>query len=426
MAAIDDHEVDVLVLWKWSRLARRRLDFEVALDRVRGVGGEVESATEPVDTKTAAGRFQRGVLAEVAAFEAERIGEGWEETHARRRAAGLPAQGGRRYGYRRVQVEGRREQAYAIDEDEADVLRWAYARVIDGRGASFIAAELNRQGVPNPVGNRWRQQKVYPLLDSGFAAGLLIHEPRDSEGRKGSERHYHEGAHPAIITRDAWEAYLLARRARSSPNALAVEPKYPLSGLLRCGDCGAGMWITAGGVGAGHSYACAEWSATKSVRCVTVVRRRAEAAVLEWIRQYARDVERAADADRALTARLGQAKRAAETAARRAQVAEERLARLTAMRARDEVSAVGYDEARRDLEAEAQAAREEVEVAELESARRPPAAREVAAGLVDEWDELPATERRNLLATMIRSVTVDPPAVRGGRSTITVVPLWSE
>lgn len=419
MGMIDERDADVLVLWKWSRLARRRLDFEIAVDRVRSAGGQVEAATEAIDTKTAAGRFQRGVLADVAAFEAERIGEGWEETHARRRAAGLPAQGGRKYGYRQ---EG---DQYAIEETEAEVLRWAYARVIEGRGAAWIAGELNRRGFVNPRGNAWAQGRIYRLLDSGFAAGLLVHEPRDDHGRKTGVRTYSDGRHPPIITRETWEAYQLARRAHADRPARTTEAKYPLTGLVRCGDCGAGMWaVRAQTGGAGHVYVCGRWQQTKTVRCVTVARHRVEAAVLEWLTGYAKRVERAADADRAVQARLARAKRSAEDAQRSVTSIEGKLSRLARAYADETIPEAGYGQARDELLDELRRARDEAEGLEIEAARPTAPAATTAATLVEEWTELPAGDRRILLATMIRFVRVTPPEKRGGRSGIEIVPSW--
>jgi site-specific DNA recombinase len=60
----------------------------------------IESATEQIDTTTSTGRFTRGMLAEMAAFEAERIGDTWREAHSRRVRMGLPKDGKPRFGYR--------------------------------------------------------------------------------------------------------------------------------------------------------------------------------------------------------------------------------------------------------------------------------------------------------------------------------------
>jgi DNA invertase Pin-like site-specific DNA recombinase len=99
---IESGDADVIVLWKWSRLARNRRDWAVALDRVEVAGGKLDSATEPIDATTSSGRLARGMLAEFAAFESDRIGDVWKEVHARRTKQGLPANGKPRFGYRVV------------------------------------------------------------------------------------------------------------------------------------------------------------------------------------------------------------------------------------------------------------------------------------------------------------------------------------
>ena len=88
MGLLEDKGADVIVLWKWSRLSRSRLHWAVAADKVETLGGRIESATEPVDVSTSTGRFTRGMLTEMAAFESERIGDSWKETQARRISMG--------------------------------------------------------------------------------------------------------------------------------------------------------------------------------------------------------------------------------------------------------------------------------------------------------------------------------------------------
>lgn len=60
MSALESGDVQVIVLWRWSRLSRSRRDWALAADRADVAGGRIESATEPNDT-SAAGKFGRGV-----------------------------------------------------------------------------------------------------------------------------------------------------------------------------------------------------------------------------------------------------------------------------------------------------------------------------------------------------------------------------
>ena len=82
LLAFEERAADAIVVWKWSRLARNRRDWAVAVDTIEAAGGRPESSTETVDTITSTGRLARGMLAEIAAFESDRIGDGWREAHA--------------------------------------------------------------------------------------------------------------------------------------------------------------------------------------------------------------------------------------------------------------------------------------------------------------------------------------------------------
>ena len=43
---IEHGQADAIVVWRWSRVSRNRLDWAVAVDRVEAAGGALESATE--------------------------------------------------------------------------------------------------------------------------------------------------------------------------------------------------------------------------------------------------------------------------------------------------------------------------------------------------------------------------------------------
>jgi len=133
--------LDVLVLWKYNRAARNRRRWAVALDRIEVAGGQIESATEGLDTTTSTGRLARGMLAELAAWEADKIGETWKETHARRTANGLPHSGRPRFGYLYT-----REHGYQPDPETAPILVQMYERFAGGDSVRSIAKWLNTLG----------------------------------------------------------------------------------------------------------------------------------------------------------------------------------------------------------------------------------------------------------------------------------------
>ncbi|MFD0855529.1 recombinase family protein, partial [Actinomadura adrarensis] len=83
--AVENGEAREIIVWKFSRFGRQRYGWAVNLERVEAKGGQLVSATEEVDARTASGKFARGMLAEVAAFESDRASEQWKETHQHRR-----------------------------------------------------------------------------------------------------------------------------------------------------------------------------------------------------------------------------------------------------------------------------------------------------------------------------------------------------
>jgi site-specific DNA recombinase len=124
---VEAGSADVIVTWRFDRTARNRLRWATALDRVEMAGGLLESATEPLDTSTASGRFARGMLGEMAAYRAEEIGATWRDVHARRVARGLPTDGRARFGYR-IDDDG----VNAPDPVTGPVLAELYGRYLGG------------------------------------------------------------------------------------------------------------------------------------------------------------------------------------------------------------------------------------------------------------------------------------------------------
>lgn len=213
--------VDVVLIYRWSRLSRKATDALVLWDMLEADGARVESAAERMDTRTAAGRLGARQMLMFAAFESELKAEQWKEAHARRVAAGLPADGGPRYGYDYDKAR------YSINPEEASVLRTAYRLYVDGTGWSSIARQLNEAGHRTSKGAPFSANTMQRILDSGFAAGFITvngeHLP---------------GSHEAILTESEWTRYQAARTARHTEGHITKPRDWYLSGIVVCGKCG--------------------------------------------------------------------------------------------------------------------------------------------------------------------------------------------
>lgn len=397
MTAIETGAADVIVLWKWSRLSRARLDWAIALDKVESHGGRIESATEPMDTSTSAGRLARGMLAEFAAFESERIGEGWKETIHSRQRRGLPGTGGKRFGY--VQVA---KDQYEPDPETGEVLAEVYQRAVRGHSMMSIAEWLNAEGIPTTTGGVWSRSRVRPILDSGFGAGFI------AAGR-GVERRFIPAAHDAVVDVETWTEYVTQRELaphRPAQNAA----RYPLTGLLVCGDCGSGMSMTTrtSGGKTQQVYGCNRYQKYRTGRYVTTVRQRVEEWVKGEVATMVSDLEGTVASRAKQRARKIASVNDAAVIVRKIESIDARIAKAmdgwaSGVLTDDEYRAgvARYREEREGLLARRAVLHRDGETDDRLGS--------VAASLVTRWDDLEITELRAMLAVLIERITVVPP-----------------
>lgn len=410
VAMVERGDAEVIIGWKFSRHARNRMRWAVAVDRVETAGGSIESATEPVDVSTSTGRFTRGMLAELAAFEAERIGDVWKEVLARRVRQGLPADGKPRFGYRII------DGVNTPDPDTGPVLADLYRRFIAGETIYTLIVWLNGNGHRTVEGYRrggagpWRYATLKRVLDSGFAAGIIR-----AHGQE------HPGVHEPLIDVETFREYERQRDARATRHPRQERSPYLFTGLLRCGwpvdggECGARMHGRSTRRDGTVGYRCAAY--------VTQVRHaggnkaawKIEQAVQDWLREVATDVNTAADVLLAEQARAARRRTDADRLARELLAVEQALTNLTVDHARRVVPEAAYIAARDTLTAQRDRLAAAHANASAEASEGQP--RRIAADLLADWDLLSVELRRAALRRLIDRVTVYPDRVQ-------VTPAW--
>jgi site-specific DNA recombinase len=407
---VEAGEADVVVVWKVSRFGRTRRDWYVHNDRLEVAGGRLESATEGFDSATSVGKFTRGMLVELAAFESDRIGDVWKEVQASRVKDGFTHNGRARFGYSYV------DGLHVPDPDAGPVLVDLYRRFTAGESVYALVRDLNGRGVKTMTGGPWSDRTLRRVLDSGFAAGLF---PYLGE--------LHGGRHERLITDAEWSAYLDAKAARSRVAPRSQRSPYLLSGLVRCASCGGAMIGGTSGPGRRPKYRCETHRGSGGVRCVRglVDAGHVHDSVRDWLRTIADDVDGAA-ARAAVdtgTARAGHAADA-ERLAREVTRLEGALVRLTQQHAEDSDSDdVVFRAARDDYRARLEQAR----AAHADAGRAARAlehpAQATARPLLDDWGTLGVSGRREVLRRLVACVLVRE-RHRGTPPFVAVVPLW--
>ena len=406
VAMIESGAADVLVVWKLSRVARNRKDWILAVDRVEGAGGRLESATEPMDTNTSSGRFARGMLAELAAFESERMGESWKDAHERRVQQGKPANGKPRYGY-----QYDKEKGFTPDPVQGPILAELYTRYLSGQSVYSLVQFLN-DGPTRPVtgygvskDGLWSARTIRRIMDQGFGAGFIT--------RHGERL---QGIHEPVITQAQWEEYL-ARRETRRVNRRSERSVYLLSGLIRC-SCGARMNAGLFGTAQTPKYRCKGAAEKRTHAGGYVMVDYVERILLEQLTEWAEDL----DAEGAAAAKLVKKTSAdadkTSSLTKQVEKLEGRLDQLTLKMLDGTVPHDTYTRLRDDLTVQKQDA-ENARAAARVAVAKPPV--DLLPGLVQDWPLLPVDMRRDILSRLIEYVEVAPGRPR---AKVTVHPLW--
>lgn len=437
--AIESGTYSEIWVWKFSRFGRSRHGVAINLARIEAVGGELVSATEPVDARTATGRFTRGMLLEIAAFESDRAGEQWRETHDLRRAAGVPATGGRRFGYlwhpRRL-PDGKggwtvQEERYEVFPDEAEAALDGFTRYRHGKvGFGKVARAFNELGLLNTRGAPWQDQTVKWYFDSGFMAGLLRVHNRDAKcgdpSRCQNREHYdyRPAEHEAIVTGEEWDEYRERRESQATPGRRTIDPVYPLAGLVRCGLCGgAGSVHQSKGI-PGHAYRCGARARNLVTHEPVWIRRQlVEDAVYGWLLKVRDEIDERAAGATAMP-------KAPPAAVRDTKVTKTRLSseiatlvaaldRATDGHARGVIPEDAYIRTRDRLQAELRENRARLAALKAEDEETGPQLySEVVEGLIEEWDTIGVQGLRITLRRIVRKVEIWP----GHHATVD--PIW--
>lgn len=412
--SVEARRYDVVVVWKFSRVARHRVRWAVALDRIETAGGRLESATEQFDTSTSVGQLGRGMLGELNAFYAQQIGEGWKETHARRIASGRPANGKPRWGY----AYDTATKTHVPDPETGPVLADLYRRYVAGETFYALVRWLNAHGWRTTVGGSWSEPALRRVMDSGFAAGFFR---AGGDDRRKVAPTLREGVHEPLIDRELWQGYLDRRTDRRRAGPRAEASAYLFSGLVTCARCGAAMVANRNDPGTKTDargrvrsagpvrvhYRCRKGRDNGPTVCRGgyVAAKVLEAAVVDWLATYAGTVNTEA---RQVTPIRAVAAVDVMKLKRDLVKLEEAIIRLAVQNAEKPLAPAIYDASRATLEE--RVARTAAAIAETERRVRKVEgmAGPAAADLLARWDETPTRGRRAILSDLLAGIIVRP------------------
>ena len=396
---IEAHRIDAVLFWHPDRLTRQPIEMETFVEICRRANVEVAwigGALAPRDTD---GLLLLRILGAVASDSSAKTSKRIKRKNEERAAAGLPTGGGTRpFGYRADRV--------TVDPFEADLVREAVRRVLAGEYVRAIAREWNARGIPTPAGNTWTVESLRRMLCSARISGQ-----REYLGRIVAP-----GQWEAIITPEETARLRAIVDERTRTHSRPVR-RYFLTGLLRCGLCGAPL-IARPAAGGTRRYVCAKGPGHSGCGRMAANAEPIEAFLAEAVAAH---LDLPAVAAAATAAASADAASVAEHDGLRAD--REQLDELARTYAERRVTLSEWLAARKVIEARIDATERRVSRTSRTAALDPYLGR--SAALREDWATLPLDRQRSIVSSLLDRAVVRP-AVRG-RTTFDpgrIEPVW--
>ena len=267
ISAASEGSYDTIIAWKVDRFGRNREDSAIYKGKLRRFGVRVLYAMEPIP-EGSAGVLLEGMLEATAEWYSRQLSENVTRGMTDNAHRCL-YNGTRVLGYSRGS-DGR----YAINPEEAAVVRNIFDLYSSGWSSIRICNLLNSHGVTTVRGNRWKVMSLLRVISNERYTGVYIW---------GDIRV--PGGMPAIIEKSVFEE-AQRMKAKTCRHIEQNAVDYLLTGKAFCGHCGAAMIGDSGTSknGARHYYyTCQAHKARKGCQKKSVRKDWLESFVVDFI-----------------------------------------------------------------------------------------------------------------------------------------------
>ena len=236
--------IDRVLTKSISRFARNTVTLLETVRELKELGVAVYFEEQNIDSLSGDGELMLTILASFAQEESKSVSDNCKWRIRKDFSEGKPMNLPLLYGYRRE--KGR----IVIDEEEAEIVRFIFRSCLNGMGKGRITETLREQGIPCRLGGEWQTETVSGILkNEKYTGDALLQKTyienhltkRKCFNRGELPQYYAENTHPAIIDHETYERVqaLIAERREKANVQKDVTARYPFTGLIVCGCCGA-------------------------------------------------------------------------------------------------------------------------------------------------------------------------------------------
>lgn len=242
----EEGKIDKVLCKSISRFARNTIDLLEIVRRLKDLGIGIVFEKENIDTLSVQSEFILSTIAALAQEESRSISENMSWAFNKQFLSGVPVFR-RMLGYN-VTGKGHKNKIIQINEAEAEIVREIFQMVLDGHWYTAICRELMRKGYKTTSGKpEWNVKTIMGILENerytgnvlcqkSYTSNYLTHKKKINQGER--QQVLIENHHPAIIDQETFDA--VQKIIHRNVHQKQKKPtKYPFSGRLTCGECGA-------------------------------------------------------------------------------------------------------------------------------------------------------------------------------------------
>lgn len=238
------HRFQLILTKEVSRFSRNILDTISYTRGLKALGIGVRFMNDGIDTLEPDAELRLSIMGSIAQEESRRTSARVKWGQTRRMEQGV--------------VFGRSMLGYdvkngtmTIEPKGAEIVRLIFHKYVHQRkGTTVIARELREAGFKTLTGNvNWRNTVILKILRNEKYCGDLRQKKTITPDYLTHRKQYNHGEeefvflrdhHPPIVSRELWEEAQreIERRDMDGKCAAGHGSRYPLSGKIKCGECG--------------------------------------------------------------------------------------------------------------------------------------------------------------------------------------------
>src|SRR5690625_5034139 len=222
---VKNNKIDVVLVYRLDRLTRSVLDLYELLDLFDKHGCGFKSATEVYDTTTGMGRLFITIVAALAQWERENLGERVSMGMLEKARQGEYPGGIAPFGY------DLKDSKLTINDKEAKVVKLIYDKYLSGYSMVRITKHLNKSNIRTRKGATWHRSTIDNILKSEFVRGNILWDGN-----------VFKNTHEPIIDKDVSMQVEQAIKDRSTKiRTSALSSNFLFSGIIQCPSCGSNL-----------------------------------------------------------------------------------------------------------------------------------------------------------------------------------------